>query len=69
MQVAPSELEALILTHPAVADVGVLGKPDPTVGELPMAWVVTKPGQTLSEKDVQEFVAGMMFLTFIMAKF
>ena len=57
-QVAPSELEALILTHPAVADVGVVGKPDPVAGELPMAWVVTKPRQTVTDKDIQDFVAG-----------
>jgi acyl-CoA synthetase (AMP-forming)/AMP-acid ligase II len=39
-QVAPAELEALIATHPAVADVGVVGVPDREAGELPKAFVV-----------------------------
>jgi acyl-CoA synthetase (AMP-forming)/AMP-acid ligase II len=39
-QVAPAELEALIITHPAVADVAVIGVPDEEAGELPKAFVV-----------------------------
>ena len=57
-QVAPTEVEALILTHPGVADVAVVGKPDPVAGELPMAWVVTKPGHKLTEQQISDFVAG-----------
>jgi acyl-CoA synthetase (AMP-forming)/AMP-acid ligase II len=39
-QVAPAELEALIQTHPQVADVAVIGVPDEECGELPKAFVV-----------------------------
>jgi acyl-CoA synthetase (AMP-forming)/AMP-acid ligase II len=39
-QVAPAELEALLLSHPAVADAAVVGCPDEAVGELPTAFVV-----------------------------
>jgi acyl-CoA synthetase (AMP-forming)/AMP-acid ligase II len=39
-QVAPAELEALLLTHPAVADVAVIGRPDERAGEIPVAYVV-----------------------------
>jgi acyl-CoA synthetase (AMP-forming)/AMP-acid ligase II len=39
-QVAPAELEALIINHPAVADVAVIGVPDEEAGELPKAFVV-----------------------------
>jgi acyl-CoA synthetase (AMP-forming)/AMP-acid ligase II len=39
-QVAPAELEALIITHPAVSDVAVIGVPDEEAGELPKAFVV-----------------------------
>ena len=39
-QVPPAELEALIVTHPAVADVAVVGVPDREAGELPKAFVV-----------------------------
>ena len=40
-QVPPAELEALIITHPKVADVAVIGVPDEEAGELPKAYVVT----------------------------
>jgi acyl-CoA synthetase (AMP-forming)/AMP-acid ligase II len=43
-QVAPAELEALIATHPAVADVAVVGVPDEEAGELPKAYVVPADG-------------------------
>ncbi len=39
-QVAPAELEALIITHPEVADVAVIGVPDEEAGELPKAFIV-----------------------------
>ena len=39
-QVPPAELEALIVTHPDVADVAVVGVPDDEAGELPKAYVV-----------------------------
>ena len=42
LQVAPAELEALLLTHPAVADAAVIGRPDARAGELPVAYVVAR---------------------------
>jgi len=57
-QVPPAELEALIVTHPAVADVAVIGVPDVEAGELPKAFVVLKPGEEASVEDIQAFVAG-----------
>ncbi|MCP5025857.1 MAG: 4-coumarate--CoA ligase family protein [Actinomycetia bacterium] len=55
-QVPPAELEALIVTHPAVADAAVIGIPDDEAGEIPKAFVVLKPGQSASAEDIQEFV-------------
>jgi acyl-coenzyme A synthetase/AMP-(fatty) acid ligase len=45
-QVATAELEALIITHPAVADVAVIGIPDDEAGELPKAFVVASPARS-----------------------
>lgn len=56
-QVAPAELEALLLTHPAVSDSAVIGLPDDEAGELPLAFVVLKNGKTATVKELQQFVA------------
>ena len=59
-QVPPAELEGLLLTHPAVADAAVIGLPDEEAGELPIAFVVLKAGQTASAADLREFIAGQV---------
>jgi len=56
-QVAPAELEALLLTHPAIADAAVIGVPDDEAGERPRAFIVLKPGQEASPADITEFTA------------
>jgi acetyl-CoA synthetase len=42
--VGPFEVESALLEHPAVAEAGVIGKPDPVIGELVKAFVALKPG-------------------------
>ena len=42
--IGPFEVESALMEHPAVAEVGVIGKPDPTLGELVKAFVALKPG-------------------------
>ncbi|XP_003701022.1 luciferin 4-monooxygenase [Megachile rotundata] len=54
-QVSPSELEAVILTHPNVKDVAVLGKPHEVSGEIPIAFVVKQPGTNPSAEEIVEF--------------
>ncbi|HEY4025345.1 MAG TPA: 4-coumarate--CoA ligase family protein [Candidatus Dormibacteraeota bacterium] len=56
-QVAPAELEALLLTHPAVADAAVIPRPDGEAGEVPKAFVVTRPGADASAAELMAFVA------------
>ncbi|KAF2880008.1 hypothetical protein ILUMI_27554, partial [Ignelater luminosus] len=55
-QVAPAELEAILITHPKIVDAGVLGVPHESAGELPLAFVVVKPGEKLTEEEVNDFV-------------
>ena len=47
--VGPFEVESAFMEHPAVAEAGVIGKPDPLIGELVKAFVVLKAGHTASE--------------------
>ena len=56
-QVPPAELEALLLTHPAVADAAVIGKADEEAGEIPVGFVVLKEGEDTGAADIQAFVA------------
>jgi acetyl-CoA synthetase len=42
--VGPFEVESALMEHPAVSEVGVIGKPDPVIGELVKAFVALKPG-------------------------
>src|SRR5438132_1986694 len=55
-QVAPAELEAILLTHPAVADAAVIPCKDDEAGEVPKAFVVKK--HEASGKEIMDFVAA-----------
>eukprot|EP00842_Homolaphlyctis_polyrhiza_P001190 jgi/Hompol1/2071/HPOL_002812-RA len=57
LQVPPAELEAKLLSHSKIADAAVVGRAEETVGEVPVAFVVLKPGQTATEEEIVEFVA------------
>jgi long-chain acyl-CoA synthetase len=54
-QVWPREIEEVIASHPAVAEVGVAGVPDAVKGEAVKAWVVRRAGQSVSEADLRAF--------------
>jgi acyl-coenzyme A synthetase/AMP-(fatty) acid ligase len=51
MQVAPAELEACLLNHPAVADCAVIPVPDERAGEVPKAYVVKANSVGLEESE------------------
>jgi len=59
-QVPPAELEALLLTHPAIADAAVVGLPDESAGEIPVAHVVLRPGAEATPEEIMAFVAGQV---------
>ena len=56
MQVAPAELEAVLLAHPKIADAAVIRFPDPEAGEVPKAFVVAR--EPLDEAEVMSWVAA-----------
>nr|WP_247744268.1 AMP-binding protein [Ruegeria sp. R14_0] len=55
-RIGPAEIEDCLLTHPAVATVGVVGKPDPLRTEIVKAYVVLKPGAEAAEQELQNWV-------------
>ena len=58
-QVAPAELEAILVAHPKIRDAAVIGKPDDEAGELPVAFVVaTDP--TPSEAQIKNYIADKL---------
>jgi len=56
----PPEVEEFLHRHPALAEVAVVGLPDARYGEVLSAWVVTKPGMTLTAKELQDFCRGQI---------
>ena len=52
--IIPKEVEDVIVQHPAVAEVAVIGLPDVKWGEAVTAFVVTKPGMSVAESDLVE---------------
>ncbi|XP_047149769.1 4-coumarate--CoA ligase-like 9 [Vigna umbellata] len=56
-QVAPAELEELLLSHPDIRDAAVIPYPDNEAGEVPMAFVVRQPQSSLGVAQVIDFVA------------
>jgi len=54
----PREIEEFLYRHPGVQDVQVVGVPDKRYGEELCAWVVTRPGVTLTEDEIRDFCKG-----------
>ena len=51
----PREIEDVLIRHPAVADVAVVGKKDPSRGEVVVAFVIAREGQTVKPEELREF--------------
>ena len=56
--VYPREIEEFLYTHPAVADVQVIGVPDERYGEELMAWIKLQAGAAATEDEIREFCRG-----------
>jgi fatty-acyl-CoA synthase len=54
------EIENAITAHPSVAEAAVVGAPDPLWGELPVAFVVTRPGLSCTEAELVQFVGARL---------
>ncbi|KAK9108428.1 hypothetical protein Syun_024439 [Stephania yunnanensis] len=61
-QVPPAELEHLLLSHPDIVDSAVIPYPDEETGQIPMAFVVRKPGSPINEAEVMDFIANQASL-------
>jgi fatty-acyl-CoA synthase len=58
--VYPAEIEGLLATHPAIADVAIIAQPDPKWGEVGVAVVVPRPGADISAEQVIAFCDGKL---------
>jgi acetyl-CoA synthetase len=55
--IGPFEVESVLMEHPAVAEAGVIGKPDPVIGEVVKAFVVLKTGHPRTDELTQQVLA------------
>ena len=60
LQVVPAELEAILVSHPAVFDAAVVGRPNEDLGEAPTAFVVLKPNMKVTAEELHQLVAGKL---------
>jgi acyl-CoA synthetase (AMP-forming)/AMP-acid ligase II len=69
LQVSPSELESILVVHPAIQDAAVVGIEDETYGELPGAFIVREPNSHITEDEIKVYVAGKYSFSETMASF
>ncbi|KAH1067875.1 hypothetical protein J1N35_032862 [Gossypium stocksii] len=56
-QVAPAELEAMLIAHPNISDAAVVPMKDEAAGEVPVAFVVRSNGSKITEDDIKQFIS------------
>jgi long-chain acyl-CoA synthetase len=60
VNIYPAEIEKALVQHPGVVDAAVIGIPEPTFGEQPLAFVVADPSGTLGDDELESFVEGKL---------
>jgi long-chain acyl-CoA synthetase len=60
VNIAPLEIDAVLLKHPDVLDAAAVGVPDKIYGEEVVCYVTAKPGHTLTEASVMQHCAGLL---------
>lgn len=65
LQVSPTELEKILLTHPDVHDAAVAPVPDEVAGELPRAYIIKREGSTVTENEIAKFIAGLLIFKLV----
>jgi long-chain acyl-CoA synthetase len=58
LPIAPAELEAILMEHPAVKDCAVVGIPEESAGEIPKAFIVRREGHPVDAEGIKAFVAA-----------
>nr|UGB90596.1 4-coumarate:CoA ligase [Sinopodophyllum hexandrum] len=56
-QVAPAELEAMLINHPNISDAAVVSMKDDAAGEIPVAFIVRSNGSQITEDEIKQYVA------------
>ena len=54
----PREIEEFLYTHPKVAEVQVIGLPNEYLGEVVLAWIRLRPGETVTDTEIRDFCRG-----------
>ena len=64
----PREIEDVLMRHPAVADAAVVGKPDPSRGEVVVAFVILKEGEQATPDQLRDFCRGQNLIAWKVPK-
>ncbi|KAJ8751025.1 hypothetical protein K2173_016206 [Erythroxylum novogranatense] len=59
-QVAPAELESMLITHPNISDAAVVPMKDEAAGEIPVAFVVRSNGSKVTEDEIKQYISNQV---------
>jgi acyl-CoA synthetase (AMP-forming)/AMP-acid ligase II len=63
--ITPADIETALRGHPRIADVAVIGLPDPRLGERACACVITRDDEDMSLSDITDFLGGIAFARYL----